>query len=146
MATTDKIPPPLIGALLRWPWVAVRDCMLERLHARGYDDLSVPHLNVLHWPGPDQLRPSDLAVRLRMSKQALNYLLGDLERMGYLERRPDPSDGRSRRIHLTQRGREATKIMREAARGVEREWEQRLGKEDFAQLRALLLRLDETPR
>jgi DNA-binding MarR family transcriptional regulator len=36
-----------------------------------------------------------------MTKQALNYQLGQLERRGYLERRPDPEDLRSRRIVLT---------------------------------------------
>jgi DNA-binding MarR family transcriptional regulator len=38
------------------------------------------------------MRPSDLAARLHMSKQALNYLLGELERRGYLERDPHPAD------------------------------------------------------
>ena len=40
-----------------------------------------------------------------MSKQALNYLLGQLERLGYLERRADPDDQRFKRIALTERGR-----------------------------------------
>jgi DNA-binding MarR family transcriptional regulator len=140
-----RLPPPLIGALLRWPWEAVRGRMIERLHAQGFDDLTPPHVNVLHWPGPDRTRPSELAARLRMSRQALNYLLGDLERLGYLERRPDPDDHRGRRIYLTDRGREATRIMRGAARSVEREWERKLGQAEFAELRKLLLQLDETP-
>ena len=38
-----------------------------------------------------------------MTKQALNYLLGELERRGYLERRPDPDDRRSKRVALTPR-------------------------------------------
>jgi DNA-binding MarR family transcriptional regulator len=141
----SRPPPPLIGALLRWPWEAVRGRMIERLHAQGFDDLTPPHVNVLHWPGPDRTRPSELAARLRVSRQALNYLLGDLERLGYLERRPDQDDSRGRRICLTERGRAATRVMRSAARSVEREWERRIGKEEFAELRELLLRLEETP-
>ena len=39
-----------------------------------------------------------------MSKQALNYMLGELERLGYLERLPDREDTRSKRIALTPRG------------------------------------------
>jgi DNA-binding MarR family transcriptional regulator len=50
------------------------------------------------------VRPSELAARLRISKQALNYLLGELERLGYLERQQDPEDLRSKRIALTARG------------------------------------------
>ena len=93
--------PPLIGALLRIPWEIVRRRMLERLHERGFDDLDTAHVNVLLYPGPQGSRPSELAARVGMSKQAVNYLLGELERRGYLERRADPDDRRSRRIVLT---------------------------------------------
>src|SRR6266704_437836 len=71
--------PPMIGALLRIPWEAVQRHMLERLHERGFDDLDSAHLNVFQYPGPQGARPSELATRLRISKQALNYLLGEVE-------------------------------------------------------------------
>jgi MarR family len=77
--------PPLIGALLRLPWEAVQGRMLELLHERGFDDLDAAHLNVFQYPGPQGARPTELAAGLRISKQALNYLLGELERLGYLE-------------------------------------------------------------
>ena len=130
--------PPLIGALLRMPWETVRRRMLERLHEHGFDDLDAPHLNVLLYPGPQGSRPSELAARLGMSKQAVNYLLGELERCGYIERRPDPDDLRSRRIALTERGEAVGLVMREAVAEVEREWEAKLGRKQFAQLRGLL--------
>ncbi len=135
--------PPLIGALLRVPWEIVRRRMLQRLHERGFDDLDTAHLNVLLYPGPQGSRPSDLAARLGMSKQAVNYLLGELERRGYLERRADPDDLRSRRIALTERGTSAGWVMREAVTEVEREWETALGRRRFAQLRGLLAELAE---
>jgi DNA-binding MarR family transcriptional regulator len=130
--------PPLIGALLRMPWETVRRRMLERLHEHGFDDLDAPHVNVLLYPGPQGSRPSDLATRLGTSKQAVNYLLGELERRGYIERRPDPDDLRSRRIALTERGEAVGLVMREAVAEVEREWEAKLGRKQFAQLRGLL--------
>jgi DNA-binding MarR family transcriptional regulator len=132
---------PLIGALLRMPWEVVRQRMLERLHARGFDDLEPAHLNVLQYPGPDGTRPTELATRLRMSKQALNYMLGQLERLGYLERRADPGDLRSRRIYATARGDAAIDVIRDAVREVEREWSRALGAARFAQLRELLTEL-----
>ncbi len=135
--------PPLIGALLRMPWEAVRRRMLERLHERGFDDLDTPHLTVVQYPGPQGIRPSDLAARLRMSKQALNYLLGELERFGYIERHPDPDDKRSRRIALTERGYSAGLVMREAVGEMEREWAEKLGAKRFAELRGLLVELNE---
>src|ERR671936_2047371 len=106
--------PPLIGALLRMPWEAVQRQMLERLHERGFDDLDAAHLSVFQYPGPQGTRPSELAARLRISKQALNYLLGQLEHLGYLERRPDPDDLRSKRIVLTARGESAIDVIRNA--------------------------------
>ncbi|MGE5856982.1 MAG: MarR family transcriptional regulator, partial [Solirubrobacterales bacterium] len=60
--------------------------MLAGLHQRGYGDLIAAHLNVLQYPGPENMRPSDLANRTRMTKQALNYLLGQMEGLGYLRR------------------------------------------------------------
>ncbi len=150
MATPEKsshfispLGPPLIGALLRMPWERVRRQMLERLHAEGFDDLDAAHLNLLLYPGPQGARPSDLAARRGMSKQAVNYLLRELERLGYLERRPDPVDRRSRRIALTERGERAGHTIRDAVRELEQEWEARLGRERFAELRALLLELNE---
>ncbi len=129
---------PLIGALLRMPWETVRERMLTGLHARGYTDLVAAHLNVLQYPGPEGQRPSDLAARTRMTKQALNYLLGQMEQLGYLRRQDDDEDQRSRRIRLTPRGRAAIVAIREIVREVEAEWEQRLGVRRFAQLKALL--------
>ena len=143
--TTEERPfgPPLIGALLRMPWEAVQRHMLERLHERGFGDLDVAHLNVFQYPGPQGARPSELATRLRISKQALNYLLGELERLGYLERRPDPDDLRSKRVALTPRGSSAIVAIREAVDEVEVAWAQRLGPERFAQIRNLLLELNQ---
>lgn len=129
---------PLIGALLRQPWEAVRRRMLEHLHERGFDDLEQAHLTVLQYPGPGGTRPSDLAARLGMTKQALNYLLGELERLGYLERRAHPDDLRSKRIELTVRGRAASKAMRAAVKQQERSWARDLGPTRFAELRKLL--------
>jgi DNA-binding MarR family transcriptional regulator len=135
--------PPLIGALLRMPWEAVQRHMLERLHERGFDDLDAAHLNVFQYPGPEGARPSELAARLRVSKQALNYQLGELERLGYLERRADPDDLRSKRVVLTRRGSSAVRVIREAVSEAEADWAKQLGRERFAQLRGLLVDLNQ---
>ena len=134
--------PPMIGALLRMPWEAVQRHMLARLHERGFDDLDAAHLNVFQYPGPQGARPSELASRLRMTKQALNYLLGELERLGYLERRPDPDDLRSKRVALTPRAVSAIGVIREAVEEMEEVWARQLGEKRFAELRSLLLDLD----
>jgi DNA-binding MarR family transcriptional regulator len=137
--------PPLIGALLRMPWEMVHERMLAGLHQRGYSDLISPHLSVLQYPGPDGMRPSDLAARTRMTKQALNYLLGQMEELGYLERVEDSSDQRFKRIRLTPRGRAASAAMREIVLEIEAEWTQKLGPRRFAELRDSLADLTDTP-
>ena len=140
--TASRHGPPLIGALLRMPWETLVERMLTGLHERGFTDLGAPHLTVLQWPGPDDLRPSELATRTRMSKQALNYLLGQLERNGYLQRRDDPHDQRFKRIALTRRGQRAARAMRDIVREVEAEWQQQLGPHRFDELRTLLTDLN----
>lgn len=132
----------MIGALMRLPWDAVVQRLLRTLHENGFDDIEGPQLGVLLWPGPEGMRPSDLAARMRVSKQALNYLLRDLEQRGYLERRPDPDDRRSRRISLTERGRALIPVIRGAVADTEREWAAALGDDRFGQLRELLVELN----
>jgi DNA-binding MarR family transcriptional regulator len=141
-AFTTSPGPPLIGALLRMPWEAVQRRMLAALHERGFDDLDAAHLNVFQYPGPEGARPSELAARLRISKQALNYLLGELERLGYIERELDADDRRSKRIALTPRAVSAIGVIRDAVDEVESMWANQLGSRGFAQLRDLLLELD----
>lgn len=134
--------PPLIGALLRVPWEAVQQHMLRRLHERGFDDFDPAYLAVFRYPGPQGARPTDVAAQLGVSKQALNYLLRELERLGYLEREPHPDDLRSKRIVLTERGGAAVSVIREAVAEVEAAWTEQLGARRFAQLRDLLLELN----
>jgi DNA-binding MarR family transcriptional regulator len=136
--------PPLIGALLRMPWESVRERMLMDLHQSGFEDLVAAHLNVLQYPGPENRRPSDLASDTRMSKQAMNYLLGQMEGLGYLRRRDDPDDQRSKRIRLTDRGHAAIRTIRRTVGEIEAEWERALGAPEFARLRDLLTRLGAT--
>src|SRR3954462_6980398 len=127
--SAEPFGPPMIGALLRTPWEAGQQRMLERLHDHGFADLDFAHLNVFQYPGPQGTRPSELAARLGITKQALNYLLGELERLDYLERQPDPDDLRSRRVVLTQRGASAIRVIRETVAEVETAWAQQLGQQ-----------------
>jgi DNA-binding MarR family transcriptional regulator len=142
-AGAEPFGPPLIGALLRMPWEAVQERMLERLHSQGCADFDASYLTVFQYPGPQGQRPSELAGRLRMSKQALNHLLGQLEQRGYLSRDADPEDRRSKRITLTPRGAEAAIVIRQAVAEMEDAWKQQLGAKRFAQLRTLLRELNQ---
>jgi len=77
-----------------------------------------------------------------MTKQALNYLLGQMQQRRYITRRDDAGDQRSKRIELTARGRRAVDAIREIVNEVEADWEQQLGATQFAELRRLLTQLN----
>ena len=126
------------------PFEAVLERMLAGLHEDGFTDLNAAHLPLLRYPGPENRRPSDLAGEARMTKQAMNYLLGELERLGYLTRRDDPEDRRSKRIHLTERGHAVARTIRRTSAGSRPSGSEELGAARFAQLRELLTDLNAT--
>ena len=135
----------LIGALLRYPARAVQRRLIEGLNRAGFDDLRLPHMAVLQFPGPDGVRPSVLAERAGMSKQAMNQLLLSLERLGYIERRDAPGGGRARVVRLTERGHAASALLEELLVDVEDEWREVLGDQRFGQLKEILQEVWESP-
>ena len=110
-----------------------------------FDDLRLPHMAVLQFPGPDGVRPGMFAERASMSKQAMNQLLRSLEALDYLARSDAPDEGRARLVHMTKRGRAAYAKMHDILRDIEREWRAELGAKEFAQLKGLLSRVWESP-
>ena len=135
----------LIGALLRVPAQAIHRRIIRELNAAGFEELRVPHMAVLQFPGPDGVRPGTLAERAGMSKQAMNQLLRSLEKLGYIVRSDAPNEGRARIIRFTKRGRAAYARVHEILRQVEREWSTELGPKRFAQLKELLSRVWDSP-
>ena len=47
----------LIGALLRVPAQAIHRRIIKELNAAGFEELRLPHIAVLQFPGPDGVRP-----------------------------------------------------------------------------------------
>jgi DNA-binding MarR family transcriptional regulator len=135
----------LIGALLRVPAHAIHRRIIKELNAAGFDELRLPHIAVLQFPGPDGVSPGTLADRAGMSKQAMNQLLRSLEGLGYIVRADSPDEGRMRIIRFTKRGRAAYSKIHDILRNIEREWNAELGSRDFAQLKELLCRVWESP-
>lgn len=85
------------------------------------------------------LHASDLADRLKVSRQAVAQAVAALERHKYVVRGPHPTDSRARIVELTPRGRHALRVMRSTALGVEKRWRDVLGEHRFAELRETLL-------
>ena len=115
---------------------------LAKLQALGHGDLGMAHLNVLPHLDVQGTRIVTLAERAGMTKQAAGQLVSELERWGYVERRPDPHDGRAQRIVFTDSGwvylQQAQRIKRE----IEAEYRAALGEQRWQALQeglALLL-------
>jgi DNA-binding MarR family transcriptional regulator len=132
---------PLLTTLTRQAHLAMRRRLHADVLAQGFDDLTPSHLYVFQLPGPDGLRPSELAARMNMTKQAANHLLSGLEARGYLERRASPGDGRAKVLRLTPRGRKVAKIMQDTSRSLEDEWAHHLGRPQLERIRKGLVRL-----
>jgi len=84
------------------------------------------------------MRPGEIALQSGLSKQAVNDLLGELERSGYVERHPDRDDRRARLVRLTPRGWELQHTAHESSRALEAAWAARVGPRRFRALRATL--------
>jgi len=134
----------MIGALMRMPLDAVLARILLDLHGAGFTDLVPAHLAVLRYPGPENRRPSELAADAGMTRQAMNYLLGQMQQLGYLTRDDDPEDQRFKRVRLTDRGHAAAQTIRATVAEIEGELEQELGPARLDRLRELLIQLNAT--
>ncbi|HEU4737221.1 MAG TPA: MarR family winged helix-turn-helix transcriptional regulator [Solirubrobacterales bacterium] len=130
-----------LGTLLRDPALAINELVSERLAESGFADLRPAHATIGQHIADDGSRVTELAQLAQVSKPTVVYLVNDLERLGYVERVPDPADGRAKLVRLTARGAEAQEAARAIVAQIEADWSRLLGPGDFAMLRELLQRL-----
>lgn len=97
----------------------------------GYPDLREPHLQIFGNLGIDGVRLTELAARAQLSLAATSELVNDLQDLGYLERRPDPTDGRAKLIHPTARGRRALNSAGDRVVEIEQHWATLVGQRRF---------------
>jgi DNA-binding MarR family transcriptional regulator len=136
---------PYVGALLRVTYQVTRQRAFKLLEERGFTDLNQALLSVFIFPPPDGVRPTDLAKRTGTTKQAMNYLLSQLESLGYMERQSDETGGR-RSVYMTRRGWLVFDAIWTAQRQVEEEWAALLGKRRFDEFMSVLRQLSVTKR
>jgi DNA-binding MarR family transcriptional regulator len=115
------------------------DELAKRLERAGYSDIRPGHGCVFGNIDAEQgTRLTDLAERARMTKQSVGEVTSDLAQLGYVERVPDPSDGRAKIIRLTERGHVAYGIGRRLIDELEEDWAERYGADRVAALRDVL--------
>jgi DNA-binding MarR family transcriptional regulator len=132
---------PLVGLLAEIKG-AVSDELYGRLQEAGYGDIRPAHGCVFGFiESTGGARLTALADRSGLTKQAVGEAVADLERLGYVERVPDPGDGRAKIIRLSERGREAWVEAEEIFADIERRFAAEVGDERFEEFRDTLRRL-----
>ena len=119
-ASLERVP-SAVGRL-RQAYELGRNEMLARVRAGGHPDVTTAMIALFRFAGVDGRRPGAIAATTRLSKQATNDMLRELEGLGYLKRHPDPTDGRARIIQLTRRGQALDTAVWKAGRDVEQSW------------------------
>lgn len=127
---------PLFGALLRITHEALTLGILESLREQGIE-MTETEFGVMRYPGPDGVRPIDLARRCNMTKQAMNYVLAGFEAKGYIQRKSLVGQ-RSTTVCLTPRGWKLLSATRHCATEIEARWAAHIGPRRFDALRASL--------
>jgi DNA-binding MarR family transcriptional regulator len=132
---------PLIGLLLRLLYQQYAEHIDAALQEAGFGDLRPAHANVFPFVPPEGISVSELASLARVRKQTMAEAIEQLERMGYVERRPNPRDRRSRLVFLTRRGASVKPVTHATAARVEQRWAELTSPKELEALRASLLHL-----
>lgn len=102
--------------------------------AAGFTDITLAQARVAARIGPDGTRVSDLAAQARVTKQSAAFLVEQLEAAGYVERVPDPTDGRARLVRLTRRARRVARVADAEVEQVLAEWADHVGDQRLRQV------------
>jgi DNA-binding MarR family transcriptional regulator len=134
---------PSLGVLMFVAHRAMETRVIDTLAEAGFDDITLAQARVFERVGPHGTRLTELAEQAQVTKQTAGFLVDQLERAGYVERRPDPTDARARLVCAAPRGEEAIRAAAAVVGQVEAEWEAYLGTRAFAQLQRSMRKLRE---
>ena len=132
-----------LGILMFVGHRAMESRALAALAEAGFDDVTLAQARVFERVGPHGTRLTELAEQAQVTKQTAGFLVDQLEKAGYVERRPDPTDARARLVCVAERGATAVEVANAEVARVEAEWEEYLGAKEMRQLRRSLTRLRE---
>lgn len=132
-----------IGLLMFIPYRAMENRVIEALRERGFHDITTAQMKVAARIGRTGTRLTELADQAQVTKQTAGFLVDQLEKAGFVERVPDPEDGRARLVCIAERGWQGVAIAEAAAAELEAEWTRHLGEQHMAQLRQTLTKLRE---
>src|SRR5581483_5660335 len=132
-----------VALLMRNAYQRVDGAVLGALAAAGYDEIQPGHGIVLRNLGEDGARPSEIAARAEVTRQAVTKVLDDLERLNVVRREPDPDDGRGVIVHYTPYGLSGLRVARARMDELEGEFAAHVGSKRWEITRAVLEKLFE---
>ena len=132
-----------VGLLLFLPYRAMETRVFSGLAEAGFDDFTPAQARLFQRIAPSGSRLTDLAAQAGITKQTAGFLADQLERAGYVERVPDPADGRARLVRVAERGARSVQVSRAIVEQVAREWTEHLGERRMGELRDILTDLRE---
>lgn len=91
---------PAIGAAHR----ALITAMMANVASCGFKDMTPAFASLVPLLDAAGARPTALAQRAGITKQAISQLVRELESRGYVEQVADPTDTRAKIVRLTRRG------------------------------------------
>jgi MarR family transcriptional regulator, temperature-dependent positive regulator of motility len=108
------------------------------LREAGYGDVRPAHYAVFRYLAPEGSRVTELAEAAGMTQQSMGEFVAHLERLGFVERRPDPRDGRARIVVPTEAGRGGIAAAAGILAEMEADMAERMGEEKLESLVDLL--------
>lgn len=132
-----------VGLLLYIPYRAMEARVFAAMAEAGFGDFTPAQARVFQRIAPEGSRLTDLADQAQITKQSAGFLVDQLERAGYVERVPDPTDARARLVRVAARGAKAIPLAAAIVAEVEAEWTAFLGERRMSQLRGILTQLRE---
>lgn len=115
--------------------------LLARAADHGFPDIRMTHFPILRSMSRGAERMTDIADMAKITKQTAGVLATELEKMGYVERSPDPQDGRAKTARFTRRGRAFLKMLPQIMDETESEIVDVIGTDDLKELMRILRRL-----
>lgn len=109
------------------------------MRTKGWPEVTRPQSMLLANLALGHHKPSEIARRLGVSRQAIHTTLGQMIEKGILELVDDPDDRRAKLVELSPLGEQMRRDAREAMRIMVETLEARIGKRKVAQLRPGLL-------
>jgi len=122
----------------------VAAALQQHLLAAGFHDHRLVHHTVMAHVTHEGLRLTELAARAGVTKQAMSELVTDLVKLGYLQTKPDPADGRAKLITFADRGRRAVDAAMKAFGTIDKLLDARITPQGLRRLRQSLVEVLET--